>query len=114
MHAPTENQQFHMILADIAMMAAISTYDRQSAVAVGPEYSPGSVREVWLARTGDPALRNRVNAMATAGFASLQGMQAAQLAAAAKTYGFPLTVDDAERMAQHFTDRREAVLRYRS
>jgi hypothetical protein len=114
MNVPTENQQFHLILADIAMMAAISTYDRQSVVAVGPEYSPGSVREGWLVRTGDPALRNRVNAMATAGFASLQGMQAAQLAAAAKTYGFPVTVEDAERMAQHFTNRREAVLRYRS
>ncbi len=40
MTAPTENQQFHMILADIAMMAAINTFDRQSAVAVGPEYLP--------------------------------------------------------------------------
>jgi hypothetical protein len=103
-----------MILADIAMMAAISTFDRQSVVPVAAGYLPGSIREEWLARTGDPALRSRVNAMATAGFASLQGMQAAQLAAAAKTYGFPLTVDDAERMAQHFTNRREAVLRYRS
>jgi hypothetical protein len=103
-----------MILADIAMMAAISTFDRQSVVPVAGDYSPGSIRESWLARTGDPALRNRVNAMATAGFASLQGMPAAQLAAAAQTYGVPLTVGDAERMEQHFTNRRQAVLRYRS
>nr|WP_294501169.1 hypothetical protein [uncultured Rhodopila sp.] len=114
MHAPTDNQTYHMILADIAMMAAISTFDRQSVVPVGAEYLPGSIRETWLARTGDPALRSRVNAMATAGFASLQGMPATQLAAAAQTYGVPLTVSDAERMEQHFINRREAVLRYRS
>ncbi len=110
---PTENQQYHMILADIAMMAAIMTYDRDAASGTGADYAPGSIREGWLARTGDPALRNRVNAMATAGLASLQGMGAAQLAAAAKSYGVPLTDDDAERMEQHFTLRRQAVLRYR-
>src|SRR5690348_1644619 len=103
MAAPTDNQYYHLILADIAMMAAINTYDRQFATETGAAYVPGSIRDGWLARTGDPALRSRVTAMATAALGSLKNMAATQLAAAAQTYGVPLAADEAERMEQHFT-----------
>jgi hypothetical protein len=117
MIALTDSQQYHLILSDIAVMAAITTYDRPFADAVAganAAYSPGAIHDQWLARTGDEALRRRVLAMATAGLASLSGMTAPKLAAAAQSYGVPLTAEQAELMQQHFTNRREAVLRYRS
>ncbi|PPQ35351.1 hypothetical protein [Rhodopila globiformis] len=112
MAARTDNQHYHLILADIAMMAAINTYDHQSATETGAGYTPGSIRDGWLARTADPALRSRVTAMAAAALGSLKNMAATQLAAVARTYGVPLAADEAERMEQHFNGKRNAVLTY--
>ena len=113
----SDTQQYQLILSDIAVMAAIATYDRpfaDSVTAAKTEYIPGAVHEQWLARTEDTGLKRRVLAMATAGLQSLIGMTAPKLAAAALSYGVPLTDEEAELMQQHFTKRREAVLRYRS
>jgi hypothetical protein len=109
----TENQRYHLILADIAMAAAIRTHDQGYVIATGAEdYVPACIRDGWLARNQDPELRKRVTAMASAGVASLQGVTAERLAAAAQTYGVPLTPDLAERMVDHFAARRDAVLTY--
>ena len=109
----TDNQRYHLILADIAMAAAIRTHDCGSAVTVGAEdYSPASIRDSWLAGNQDPALRRRVTAMATAGVASLQGVTAERLATAAQTYGVPLAPGLAEQMVEHFAAKRDAVLTY--
>ncbi len=109
----TENRHFHLILADIAMAAAIKTHDRGYVIAIGPEeYQPAAIRDAWLARNADESLRRRVTAMATAGVAALQGASPAQLTAAAETYGVPLVPGLAERIVEHFSDRRHAVLTY--
>ena len=46
------NQQYHLILADIAMAAAIKTYDRDYKPPPASEaYRPGSIRDRWLGQT---------------------------------------------------------------
>jgi len=113
MTALTDNQRYHLILADIAMAAAIRTHDRDHAVAVeAGAYEPACIRDGWLARNQDAGLRTRVTAMASAGVASLQGVTAERLAAAAETYGVPLAPELAERIVGHFADKRNAVLTY--
>ncbi len=107
----TDAQLFHLILADIAMAAAIRTYDAAGTAAVG-DYHPGSVRDAWLDRTTDPDLRRRVTALASAAGASLQAQPGGQLAATAERYGIPLAADLAERIAGHFDARRNRVMTY--
>jgi hypothetical protein len=110
----TANQQYHLILADIAMAAAIKTYDRDyEPAAGGAAYHPGSIRDGWLGRTSDGGLRRHVTAMATAGVASLAGMPPERLGSAAAAYGVPLDPDLVSRIAEHFSAKRDAVLTYR-
>ncbi len=110
----TANQQYHLILADIAMAAAIKTYDRDyEPSSSGGAYHPGSIRDGWLGRTSDDGLRRQVTAMATAGVASLAGLPPEQLGSAAAAYGVPLDPDLVLRIAEHFSSKRDAVLTYR-
>jgi hypothetical protein len=107
----TENQFFHLLLADIAMAAAIMTVG--SAFAVQADYVPGAIRDSWLAAATDDVLKRRVLSLANAGVASLQGVDAAQLLRAAETYGVPVDAALADRISAHFADKRQAILRYR-
>ena len=105
--------RYVLIVADIAMAAAIKAYDRDYVFAAeGVDYAPGSLRERWLAGTGDNALRKRVTAMASAAAAALQQRSGEQLAAAAGKYGIPLAGEIAQRMSEYFDARRNAVLTY--
>ena len=105
--------RYVLIVADIAMAAAIKTHDSGYVFAAdGVDYMPGSLRERWLAGTGDNALRKRVTAMASAAAASLQQRSGEQLAAAAGKYGIPLAGEMAQRMSEYFEARRNAVLTY--
>jgi hypothetical protein len=109
----TDNQRYHLILADIAMAAAIRTLDGAHVIAISAEaYVPACLRDAWLAQTTDPGLRKRVSAMASAGVASLQGVTAERLAAAAETYGVPLALELAEHIVEHFNAKRDAILTY--
>jgi hypothetical protein len=109
----TANQHFHLILADIAMAAAIAIHDKDYAMAVGADdYTPACIRDAWLARTGDAGLRQRVMALASAALRSLQDMTTDQLTKAGETYGVPLSLDLAGRIADHFAAKRDAVLTY--
>ena len=110
----TANQQYHLILADIAMAAAIKTYDRDYKPSSSSEaYRPGSIRDSWLGQTLDDGLRRQVTAMATAGVASLAGTPPEQLGSAAAAFGIPLAPDLVSRIAEHFSAKRDAVLTYR-
>lgn len=114
MTAPTENQTYHLILADIAMAAAIRIYDRDHHVLVEEEaYRPGCIRDAWLEQAADQHLRQKVTAMAKAGLGSLQTMPAEELVFAAQAYGVPLPASDAESLMEHFSNKRDAVLTYR-
>jgi hypothetical protein len=106
------NQRYHLMLADIAMAAAIKTFDSGYAVAGGDSYAPGSVRDAWLAQCSDEGLKKRVSAMATAGVHALKALSAEQLAAAAENYGIALADGMSERLADHFEAKRNAVLSY--
>lgn len=106
------NQEFHMILADIAMAAAIKTYDADYAFPASEAYRPGSIRDGWFGSNTDALLTRQVTAMANAAAGSLQGQDADQLAATAERYGVPLTAEHVGRIVEHFINRREAVLTY--
>ncbi len=106
------NQRYHLMLADIAMAAAIKTFDPKYAIAGGEGCAPGAIRDVWLAQCGDEGLKKRVSAMASAGVNALKALDADQLAAAAEKYGITLTDGASERMADHFEAKRNAVLSY--
>lgn len=113
MTALTDNQRYHLILADIAMAAAIRAYDPGYALGTGEAgYAPGAVRDGWLAGATNPGLRRRVTALANAGVGSLQELPAEKLAAAAAGTGIPVTPDLAARIADHFATKRDAVLTY--
>jgi hypothetical protein len=113
MAAQTDNQYYHLILADIAMAAAIRTCDHEYVRdADDKDYVPASIRDGWLARTSNPSLRQRVLALASAGLASLQKLEAEPLARAAETYGVPLAPGQAGLIAEHFANKRDAVLTY--
>jgi len=109
----TDNQLFHLILADIAMAAAIKSWNGGEVLAVATDYRPGALRDDWLERVTDPTLRQRVSALASAAMLPLQDLAADKLAETAGRYGIPLAPELAERIAQHFTDKRNAVLTYR-
>ena len=105
--------QYVLIVADIAMAAAIETHNAGYVFpADGADYVPGSLRQRWLASTGDSMLRKQVTSMASAAAASLQQRTGEQLADAADKYGVPLTPDTAQRIAEYFEARRNAVLSY--
>ncbi|MFG1419289.1 hypothetical protein V5F38_06485 [Xanthobacter sp. V0B-10] len=108
----TENQRFHLLLADIAMAAAIRGCN--STFTLDGDYTPGALRDGWLAAMSDEPLKRRVMALANAGLASLQGVPPEQIAKAASAYGIPMDEALAAEIAGHFTAKREAVLRYRS
>lgn len=115
MAEPTTNQTFHLLLADIAMAMAISTYDRAYSIAEHlADYTPGRLRDDWLAQAQDNELRRKVTALANAGMGSLQRLEDAQLNAAAERYGIPVGPELAQEIVAHFERRRTAVLRYRS
>ena len=106
------NELFNLLLADIAMAAAIPA---AGGAFVAPEnYQPGRIRDSWLAETTDDVLRPRVLAMANGGMASLQGVDGEQLTRAAVKYGVPIDGALGDKISQFFTDKREAILRYRS
>jgi hypothetical protein len=107
----TDNQFFNLLLADIAMAAAIQTAGGNF---VAPEnYTPGAIRDAWLAVNTDDVLQRRVLALANAGVASLQGVDGEQLTRAAQKYGVPIDTELGEKISQFFTDKRQALLRYR-
>ncbi|MBR9973448.1 hypothetical protein [Magnetospirillum sulfuroxidans] len=113
MTAQTMNQQYHLILADIAMAAAIKTHDPQYVFYTGSAgYVAGSIRDQWLADTSDQRLVMRVVAMANAGVGSLQAMEPERLAKLADQYGVPVGQDLAGMIAGHFDAKREAWLSY--
>lgn len=113
MTALTMNQQYHLILADIAMAAAIKTHDPKYIFYTGSAgYVPGGIRDQWLADTGDQRLIKRVVAMANAGVGSLQAMEPERLAKLAEQYGVPVGPELAGMIAGHFDAKREAWISY--
>ena len=112
MDAMTNNQRFHLILADVAMAMAISTLDGGKPLCEG-EYVPGAIRDSWLARVTDRLLRQRVTALANAGLGSLQGLGGEDLVEKARRFGIPLSDDLAAEIGAHFAAQRERVLTYR-
>jgi hypothetical protein len=107
----TNNQFFNLLLADIAMAAAIQTVGAKFS-APAP-YAPGGVRDSWLGANTDEVLQRRVLALANAGVASLTGVDGEQLTRAAEKYGVPIDAELGEKISQYFTDKRQALLRYR-
>ena len=113
MDKTTKNQEFHLILADIAMAMAIATLDAEFQCAVeATHYFPGAIREDWLTRSDDKALSQRVIALANAGGASLSNLAGPELLDKAQRFGVPIDDAVAQEIAEHFTARREAVLTY--
>lgn len=111
--AATANQRYHLILADIAMAAAIRTYDKGYIFYTGSAgYLPGSIRDLWLADTADERLRKRVTAMANAGLVSLQSLPPEKLAQMAVAQGVPVDKELAGLISGHFDDKRESWLSY--
>lgn len=108
----TDNQRFHLILADVAMAMAINTLDSGAPVCEG-EYRPGAVRDGWLIRVTDPLTRQRVTALANAGLAALQAIEGEDLVEKARRFGVPLSAELAQEICDHFATRRERVLTYR-
>lgn len=105
-------QEYHLIVADIALAAAIATWDATGALWPGGAYTPGCIYKAWQACTMDEGLRKRVMAMATAGASALQRLPGERLTATAAMFGIPLNEETAERIAEYFTGKREMVLVY--
>lgn len=108
----TDNQRFHLILADVAMAMAITTLDGGTPFA-GGDYRPGAVRDGWLARVTDPGLRQRVTALANAGLGALQTASGEDLVDKARRFGVPLSAELAGEICDHFAARAGRVLTYR-
>lgn len=108
----TDNQRFHLILADVAMAMAISTLDGGALLCEG-DYCPGAVRDGWLIRVADPLMRQRVMALANAGLGALQAVEGEELVEKARRFGVPLSAELAQEICDHFATRRERVLTYR-
>lgn len=102
--------EFQLILADIAVVAAMRSCGAP-AFSTG-DYHPGAIRQRWLDMTVEADLKRRVNALASAGAASLRTQSGAALLATAGMYGIPLDAGLAETIASHFAARREAVMTY--
>ena len=95
------------------MAMAIATCDPDYPIVHTPDEPAGSLRDRWLADVTDRLLRQRVTALASAGLASLQAMDPAALGEKAARYGITLPDGMAETIAEHFENRRAAVLTYR-
>jgi hypothetical protein len=109
----TKNQQFHLILADIAMAMAAGIMDCTYRIGVdAASYQPGSIRDDWFRQSTDKALNQRVTALANAGVASLSNLPASALLDKAERFGVPLDTTLATEIATHFKEKREAVLTY--
>jgi hypothetical protein len=108
----SKNQIYHLILADIAVVAAINANGSEVLPDDRKEYSPGSIRDHWMARTPDNLWRRRVLAMSNAGIASLQNLPVDRLIATAQRLGVPFKDETAQAIADHFSIRREALLLY--
>jgi hypothetical protein len=108
----TNNQRFHLILADVAMAMAITTLDGGKPVCDG-DYVPGAVRDGWLARVTDAMLRQRVTALASAGLGSLQSVSGEELVEKARRFGIPLQAELADEICSHFAAQRERIMTYR-
>ncbi len=106
------NQDFHLILADIAVAAAVKSCCAIDVLSSDQPYVAGAIRDRWQTHNADGGLLRRVNALATAGIGALQKQPADALLAAAQRYGVPLDAATAEAIATHFSDQREAVLKY--
>lgn len=74
------------------------------------ETAPGTLRDRWLEQVTDRLLRQRVTALASAGLASLQTLDADALAERAARYGPPMPDELAEEIAGHFVAKRAAAL----
>jgi hypothetical protein len=109
----TTHQHIHLLLGDIAMSMAIITYDQDYRLqADAATYIPGSIRDGWLEQVNNEPLRRQVCALANAGFASLQTLDGAALTGKAERFGIPITAKLAGEIAEHFVNKREAVLTY--
>jgi hypothetical protein len=108
----SKNQIYHLVLADIAIVAAIDANGSQVLPEDRKDYAPGSIRDHWLARTPESLQKRRVLSMANAGVASLQMMPAERLVAAADRMGVPFEDGTAKNIADYFVMKREAILQY--
>jgi hypothetical protein len=108
----TRNQLFHLILSDIAMAMAVKTLNAGD-IDGDKDYAPGAMRDGWLAKIEDKLLKQRVIALANAGMGSLISLDGPGLLDKAQRFGVPMDDDLAGQIAQHFTDKRDAVLTYR-
>jgi hypothetical protein len=108
----TANKDYHLILADIAIAAAVKSCCAIDVLASDQDYTAGAVRDRWQVLAPNESLLRRVNALATAGIGALQKQPAAALLKAAQAYSVPLDASTAEAIAQHFSDKRDAVLMY--
>jgi hypothetical protein len=108
----TTHQYMHLLLGDIAMSMAISTYDRDYRLQADAAYIPGSIRDGWLGQVNNDPLRRQVCALANAGFASLQMLDGDALTAKAERFGIPVDAALAQQIAGHFDNKRTAVLTY--
>jgi hypothetical protein len=108
----SKNQIYHLILADIAMVAAIDANGSEVLPDDRKDYAPGSIRDHWMARMPDSQWRRRVLAMSNAGIASLQNLPVDRLIATAERLGVPFKPETAHALADHFAMRREALLLY--
>ncbi|MET0390164.1 MAG: hypothetical protein ABW321_29600 [Polyangiales bacterium] len=104
-------QQFHLVLMDIATAAAARANGVEETIDPAT-YVPGGIRTAWHERKDNRDLCQRVNALATAGSTSLSQVPADKLSALAEQYGVPLRAEDAQRIADYFQNKRDAVLTY--
>ena len=109
----TANQRYHLMLADIAMAAAIKTFDPDYAIAGGEGMRAGAVRDAWLAQCADEGLQQARERN------GIRGRQRAEGAGRGTARGggrrptasrSPMAAS--ERMADHFEAKRNAVLSY--
>jgi len=108
----SKNQIYHLILSDIAMVAAIDANGSQVFSEDRKDYAPGAIRDRWIERTPDSLWRRRVLAMANAGVASLQQMPADRLITTAERLSVPFNDETAKGIAEYFFMKREALLLY--
>jgi hypothetical protein len=108
----SKNQIYHLILADIAMVAAIGSNGSQVLVEDRANYAPGSIRDHWMARTPESQMKRSILAMANAAVASLKQMPADRLLATAERMGVPFEDGMGQGIEDFFNMKRDAVLMY--
>lgn len=108
----SKNQVYHLILADIAMVASVGANGGQLLAADREGYAPGTIRDHWMARTPESIGKRRMMAMVNAGIASLQQMTPERLIATAVRMDVPLDKQTAKTLVECFATRRDALLLY--